>query len=361
MILTIPALQSSNISVVRADGATKVTVAFNAQLAPAVVAKLLDVTYRHLKEYTRTESLDKLLGDELAEFYRARERTLLKMEDLAKELIERNAQYRRDLDLEQAAFVRERSREFEKITKELEVEFEDRQSTLAKREEQLNARAEELDDRASRHARRQLRMDFKDMIRTRSESFALSKKTIGKRKMVHGAYAALVGVTGYFAFVWVYQFAKWSASGPNLAEGPQAWLMAVFGIKAGAAVAALAAAIIFYIRWNDSWFRQHADEEFRMKRFELDIDRASWVVEMALEWGDDKGRDIPQGLVERLSAGLFDDRPQSQGSGTCGDGILMSLLKSSKKVSVEVPGLGRAELDNKGSRRLRDDLMRDGE
>ena len=70
----------------------------------------------------------------------------------------------------------------------------------------------------------------------------------------------------------------------------------------------IAATIIFYIRWNDSWFRQHADEEFQLKRFELDIDRASWVVEMALEWKDEKGTEIPEELIERFTENLFKDQ-----------------------------------------------------
>jgi hypothetical protein len=63
----------------------------------------------------------------------------------------------------------------------------------------------------------------------------------------------------------------------------------------------------FFIRWNNQWFQRHANEEFRLKRMELDIDRASWFVEMAFEWKDEKGEEIPVELIERLTHGLFGD------------------------------------------------------
>ncbi|WP_447599975.1 hypothetical protein [Nitrospira sp. Nam80] len=68
---------------------------------------------------------------------------------------------------------------------------------------------------------------------------------------------------------------------------------------------AIAAAIIFYIRWNNEWFSLHSNEEFRLMRLDLDIDRASWVFEMASEWKDDKGSELPADLIDKLSRNLF--------------------------------------------------------
>lgn len=58
----------------------------------------------------------------------------------------------------------------------------------------------------------------------------------------------------------------------------------------------------------DRW--AHADEEFRLKRLELDIDRASWLVEMLLEWSEEKDGAVRREIVEALARGLF----QVQGS-----------------------------------------------
>ena len=66
-----------------------------------------------------------------------------------------------------------------------------------------------------------------------------------------------------------------------------------------------AGTVTFFISWNNRWFQQHAQEEFRLKRMELDIDRASWVVEMLFEWNETKDKPLPQGLIETLTKNLF--------------------------------------------------------
>lgn len=42
---------------------------------------------------------------------------------------------------------------------------------------------------------------------------------------------------------------------------------------------AFASTSVFYIRWTGRWFERYAEEEFLLKRQEIDIDRASWIVE----------------------------------------------------------------------------------
>ena len=45
---------------------------------------------------------------------------------------------------------------------------------------------------------------------------------------------------------------------------------------------------------------------------ELDLDRASWVVEMALEWKDEKGTESPAELVQTRARNLFVDGDAKQ-------------------------------------------------
>lgn len=50
-----------------------------------------------------------------------------------------------------------------------------------------------------------------------------------------------------------------------------------------------------------------------MKRLDLDIDRASWLVEMVMEWKEQKGTEIPEELLTRLSRNLFiEDGPKEE-------------------------------------------------
>jgi hypothetical protein len=116
---------------------------------------------------------------------------------------------------------------------------------------------------------------------------------------------------------------------------------------------ALAASVVFYIRWTDHWFRQHADEEMRLKRLELDLDRATWVVEMALEWKREKDADIPQELIDRLSRNLFESDSYSRPRHP-GEDLASALLGASSALSITIPGLGEAKFDRKGMRDFRE-------
>lgn len=65
---------------------------------------------------------------------------------------------------------------------------------------------------------------------------------------------------------------------------------------------------MFLIRRSNRWFDKHAAEEFSQKRFELDLPRASWLVEMAIEWQSERGSEIPESLVERFGNNLFEQQ-----------------------------------------------------
>jgi hypothetical protein len=51
----------------------------------------------------------------------------------------------------------------------------------------------------------------------------------------------------------------------------------VLGLRQLAFALAFTATAVFYLRWNNAWFQQHAQEEFRLKQLELDFDRASCI------------------------------------------------------------------------------------
>ena len=119
---------------------------------------------------------------------------------------------------------------------------------------------------------------------------------------------------------------------------------------------AFIASIIFYIRWNDNWFRQHADEEFRLKRLELDIDRASWVVEMALEWKDEEGREIPGHLIERLTDNLFVTQDESKKVKHPSEDLTSAIISASSGITLKIPGVGEVAIDRKGIRKIEKEL-----
>ena len=63
---------------------------------------------------------------------------------------------------------------------------------------------------------------------------------------------------------------------------------------------------IFYIRWNDQWFKEHANAEFENRKFSRDIVRASWIAELLFEWKEKKEIPFPEQLVISFTTGLFE-------------------------------------------------------
>ena len=195
-----------------------------------------------------------------------------------------------------------------------------------------------------RHVRREIRQDLKKALGERSQYFSLTKGTQRKRLPIHALFGLLIVIAAIFLVQSVTTLGSLGESGPEF------WYQV---LRLTLSAAGVAAAIIFYIRWTDNWFRQHADEEFRLKRLELDIDRASWVVEMALEWQLEKGAAIPKELIDRLTENLFST--ESQGTPTHpSEDLASALLEASSGLTVRVPGLGQVTFDRKGIRRFKD-------
>lgn len=169
--------------------------------------------------------------------------------------------------------------------------------------------------------------------------------TIAKRRPIHLLFILLVGAPAV-----VLGWGVWDAIAHGLRwEGtPYDWFR-LLRIPIGAL--GLAASLVYYIRWNDAWSREHADEEFRLKRLDLDIDRASWMVEMMLEWKEEKDSPIPPELIDRLSRNLFagDGRETRPVQHPAQD--LTALLLQASSVTIPVLG-GSATIDAKGLRKL---------
>ena len=333
---------NSSVQVKRTGVSDSVTISIKNDLPIPSASRLVLAFQEVLKPYERDESFDKLLGNELAEFYRKREHSLVRLEELAQRIVEQNEEYRKKLDQESQAVQARLKEEYGALSKELKSGYEKKEQDLNQREESLEVRIKEIDDRSSRHARRQIRKDLKDAIAKRNEEFTLTRKTTHKRVILHFVFLSLIGMlAGLLVFCLTH---------PVTTKGVEEWFH-LFRLPLLAA--GTAAALIYYIKWNDLWFRRHADEEFLTKRFDLDVDRASWLVEMALEWKDEKGAEIPTALLDRLSANLFDKPLEQSDAKHPSEDLLSALLSASAELNLKVPGLGTIRLDRKGAKQFK--------
>lgn len=142
------------------------------------------------------------------------------------------------------------------------------------------------------------------------------------RMPIKAAFIILISVLLLLSFYTAIQIAHLEGFGINLTNTKETtiiesnnqfnWQFLLLIFKQTISIAALIGIFIMYIRWEDRWMQTHADNEFHLKRFALDIERANWLVETGLEWKEAKGNAMPQELMLSLSKNLFEDEKSSQ-------------------------------------------------
>jgi hypothetical protein len=317
----------------------KVTVNHGQQKDAVQFAKLCAAAQKHLGA-TSLSNLSNLLGPEAQRHFEAREVALAKLEKLTATLLQdvENARQQREKEFREKEEALEKKHE--KRLTDLEQQHEDRQKALQERSEELDNLRKELDDRAAKHARRQHYKDIKEKFKSWSEEFQVTKGTSDLRKSVLWMIVILLvlfgGVAGFFLF-------------QSITEQDNTHLIAAI-VKQITFTLLFVSIAFFFIRWNNQWFQRHANEEFRLKRMELDIDRASWFVEMAFEWKDEKGEEIPAQIIDRLTAGLFSEEG-SEPSPEPHDSLAQALLGASR-FTVKLSDGTEIEYDRKGVQKL---------
>lgn len=277
--------------------------------------------------------VERHLGDALSAQHKASEDKLQKLEGIASSLIYDQEKYRQQLE-----------GNYQTRVDELKTEHDEKQAKLADREKELEVRLKDVDDRESRHARRALANSIKNTFQERSKKFNLSDGTVQLRRPIQYFTVALLVVLGGLFVVSVAASLK--IFGMSAENSPEAILRQIgLGI-------AFASMTVFYLRWNNKWFEKHAEEEFLLKRQEIDIDRASWVVELSSEWLD-RGREIPESLMDKLTANLFAYESKEVEPLHPADQLASAIFGASAKANVKLPnGLGELEFDRKSQKQL---------
>lgn len=305
--------------------------------APA--ARLVKLLRQRLGAIDNQVFLDYLKEEDRA-FYQAREQSLQRLQTMQEEFFRRI----QDFIAQQADAYQKKQSELEQKHADKERRFEEAHAQRAKeldeREAALAKRAQELDDRASTHVRREIRKDLKKVLSERSQRFELTEGTKKRRWAVLAGYLVLLVALGIPTAYFLFKEPSAGTSLDGFLVVRQILLTLAFATTAG-----------FFLRWMSHWARSHAEEEFKLKRLELDIDRASWVVEHALEWKSEKGSEIPQYLLNRLSRNLFADEAQDEPGMTAADSLAAAILRSAAKAKVKV-GDAEFELDHVGVKRL---------
>ena len=320
---------------IREQGDDQISISFRKDtIDPVEFSRTLITIQRHFVPLDRAVAIEQSLGPEMAEFYRRREEGLSRLESLAKTIVKETHEYHMRLDAEVAEQKQSLSASVDEKEQILAKKYEERTTELEAREKDLDKQRQDLDDRSARHARREQSRALQEKIANRSKKFTLTPETRRKRRPVHLIFGGLL-------LMFVGLIALSLLSPPLEKEGVALWLE-IGRLPLGTLGFVLTA--IFYIRWNDQWFRQHANQEFKLQQLALDVDRAGYAAEMLLEWQEDKGGEMPAVMVDRLTAGLFTDQTTVGRVQHPSEDVTGALLKAASKVRIEIPGIGEATL-----------------
>jgi len=176
----------------------------------------------------------------------------------------------------------------------LEEDDHNKKEQLDRREGEHRAKVAEFELRESTAVRRDLLKQMRKQLDLQKE-IKLSHATEKKRYVIHGVCLAalLVGVAVVACFAAII-FSKESTNWRHVAPITAGLLL--FG-----------STLVYYMRWTNAWFREHAEAEFRNKRFGGDILRASWLAELAFEWHKEEQEVLPESLITNFSRNLFVD------------------------------------------------------
>lgn len=209
------------------------------------------------------------------------------------EQVKEHSDFLRKATIDLDARSKKQDEELESKREAIDKQYRTRLEELEQREREHQKKVDEYDAKENMLVRRKLLTEIKDLIKEQ-EKFSLSENVYKKRYVVHGICSS----SAIAAIVWILYFLHRI----NSTIGPKWYDFAPLS----AGVIFLVSTIVFYIKWNDQWIREHAQAELRNKKLNADILRASWLAEMFFE-GNDKEHPIPDMLVSRFSEGLFAD------------------------------------------------------
>jgi hypothetical protein len=271
-----------------------IRISFNNQPLAAPQATELIATIDNF--FLKNANLNSLGGSEaVSEAIAGHHQILSKLEQTTGDVWERLVEARTALEVEYSDRKKNQDTEFLERLRSAEDERKSKLAELDVERQKLRDREAALDDRDNTHVRRDIRREFKVHLASYREKFTLTKGTQQLRRPIHLAmWAVLVSLIGGIYF--------FISLGPPSSD---TFAYLLYLLKPLTLTLAAIGFFTWYLRWMTSWSDRHAEAEFRLKQLELDMDRASWVVETALEWRQHEGTPIPNHLLESVSRNLF--------------------------------------------------------
>ncbi len=225
---------------------------------------------------------EQLLSALSAEVSKTGQHVLAQQDRFGKFLVEAQGQlneHRQQLEEDD----RKRQAEAESVRKQYEEEHRKRLAVLEEREHEYDRKVQALNLRENTTERRDRMKGLTEWLKAQQE-FKLSSTTDEKRKPVMYACWAAMTVGVVIAFGFAYRL----LSSPDWKFVP--------AVTTGLVIAA--STFVYYVKWSDQWFKEHARAEMRSRRLEADIQRAAWLSEMFFETKD---KQLPESFFEHFA------------------------------------------------------------
>ncbi len=220
------------------------------------------------------------------------------------ELARRDAEWRREVQEKLEADYHELRTKLDEEARQKESALEEtdrkRRESLAKEREAFAAEVNKFEAVESKRMRRDLLKKIQDVL-DNAKDFSLSEKTSEKREIIHTYTKWLIRISAGLVILFAYIFFESVSKAEN---GAPDWKVYP---PLAVSIATLVSSFVYYLKWNDRWFREHADQEFAISRFRTDILRASWVAELVSEWQTETEEAVPPELVAAFTRNLFRD------------------------------------------------------
>lgn len=259
------------------------------------------------------------------------------------------------------SFLRDKLGELEEQRNRLENEYGEKRSTaetqldsdrqrLRATEDELEARKKTLDDRDNTHVRRQIRQDLNQILRERLGNVRPSWAHLFRELPIHLLFIALIGVAALLSYHFSAGVIELLTDNLNPRGLAEPYVITTL-LKQSLATITLLAGIIYYTRWLMRQHHRYIESDDEIRRYQADFERASWVVETALEWRREQASQIPTALLEAISRRLFliDQRAEAIDQAPV-DLLASALLGSAAKVRLHTP-MADVEIDGKQLRK----------
>ena len=305
--------------------------------------KLVTAARKHF-ESVDDKDFKAILPDHMREFYAGQDQAIQQLKELQADLIRKGTELTVTLASQTLAKHKELETHFTQREKDQDDRHAQKEKALADRERAFEENKKKFDDSENMLLRRQM---FEKMLERISQRITnqqeldsvLSKHTRTLRWPVNVLYIVLLIASALLvalAYFYMPDNPPW-----HMALRPVAVSFVFFGIA------------VYYVRWLNQWFLRHANEEFSLKRFQMDIHRANYLAELAMEWKKATKEEMPAELLHRISNNLFAEDNHTATEMSPADLVASALFGAAAQLKVKTSDGTELLLDRKSIQNLK--------